>query len=358
MAINARTFQLLYIIRQRALDDDETRLGDISTFINDRRSCAPSLYEKAYIAPSAIRDMVQRMTTVEGLLTLSDEGYLELTVKGSQMADLLSQIDACSSLFLDNYKEQVCLAALQQCQRLGTAPVTPREVAALANISLDSARRGLATAHERGDIIEDRSDRTPVYSLPTPTNTNINPVSGDGPGIPRDGTDFITDGEDGITTPGGLDNPAEEGEGFVDPVNPVAAALAGINDDDDLLPGETELQPREPVDDEDILFLGRILQDDDEVDDDEIDDDEGNVIDEDRLMARLSMAGALPADASPEADEPVPVEMFHEWANVPLNVQNIYMSMARASGMSLQVFLRRLLDRLQQDVRESLRIGF
>ena len=105
MAINARTFQLLYITRQRALKDLPTKVKDMSTFINKRRKANPSMYEKAYLAPASIRDMVQRMTTGEGLLTIADEGNLELTVRGSQMADLLSEIDACSTFFHADWKK-------------------------------------------------------------------------------------------------------------------------------------------------------------------------------------------------------------------------------------------------------------
>ena len=156
MAVNARTFQILYIVRQRAVADQTTSSGEISEFIADRRKSAPESYGKAYIAPSALTQMLQRMTTVEHLLTV-DDGVYEFTPQGSQMADLLVDVDACSDLFIDSYKEAVCLAVLQQRQRLGQPPANPREVAAIANISLDSARRGLTALAEHDKIVEDRS---------------------------------------------------------------------------------------------------------------------------------------------------------------------------------------------------------
>ena len=166
MAVNARTFQILYIVRARASEDKPTRLDDFAEFIADRRKSAPDIYSRAYIAPSAMVPILQRMTTGDNLLTLDPVSHsYEFTPRGSQMADLLIDLDACSEQFIDNYKEKVCQAVLQQRQRLGQGAATAREVAAIANISLDSARRGLESLGDQG-LAEYTGDRTLVYSLP------------------------------------------------------------------------------------------------------------------------------------------------------------------------------------------------
>jgi len=247
MSVSARTFQLLYIIRQRALDDQPTKLGDFSDFIAARRKDAPDIYYRAYIAPSALVPLLQRMTTEERVLTLdlSTREY-EFTPMGSQMADLLVNLDACSSHFIDNYKEEICLAVLQQRQRLGQGAVSPREVSSISNISLDSARRGLEALAAEGKIVEDRSSRTPVYSLPAPPVVEVE--------------DDVEPEELPVAKPPVSE---EEIEKAARKGLDIAAALAEIDEDDPTWACGVGPTPK-VEDDEDILPLplGKILQDD------------------------------------------------------------------------------------------------
>ena len=166
MSVSARTFQLLYIIRQRALQDQSTRLTDFSEFIADRRKTAPALYGNAYISPSALTDLLGRMA-IENLVTATDGEY-QLEHMGSQMADLLTDLDACTTGFIENYKEAVVKAALEQRARLGQGPATQRDLAAITNISVDSTRRALETLVASGVVIENTSGRNQTYTLTTP----------------------------------------------------------------------------------------------------------------------------------------------------------------------------------------------
>lgn len=175
MAINGRTFQILYILRELAQQTGDLTLGhgdwdgascsDISDFIARRRNMAPNIYDKAYISPSALETMVGRMASREGLLECHGLTYTA-TVKGSAMADLLTDIDACSTRFLDNYKPEVCIAALRQSVRLGnTDGLDARQVSAVSGISLDSARRGLAALVEQGLVTEHPDGRSSTYTV-------------------------------------------------------------------------------------------------------------------------------------------------------------------------------------------------
>ena len=166
MSVSARTFQLLYIIRQRALQDQSTRLTDFSEFIADRRKTAPALYGNAYISPSALTDLLGRMA-IENLVTATDGEY-QLEHMGSQMADLLTDLDACTTGFIENYKEAVVKAALEQRARLGQGPATQLDLAAITNISVDSTRRALETLVASGVVIENTSGRNQTYTLTTP----------------------------------------------------------------------------------------------------------------------------------------------------------------------------------------------
>ena len=97
MAINARTFQILYIIRERAVADLATTAKHVSAFIMARRKDAPAIYSRSYIAPGAVQQILNRMTTGEGLLTLEDNEYL-FTAKGSLMADLLAELEVAQAV--------------------------------------------------------------------------------------------------------------------------------------------------------------------------------------------------------------------------------------------------------------------
>lgn len=295
MAINARTFQLLYIIRQRALvEDEKTTLDDMGEFIADRRDNAPNLYDKAYIAPSAMDQMVKRMAVGEGLVTRDTHGNIELTVKGSRMADLITDIDACSTYFLDNYKEAVCMAVLRQRERLGQGPVSPRECAVIANISLDSARRGLAAATERGDAEEMREGRATTYSVKSGAPVPRTPVSPDTPAL--------------------SDNEVED-----DKSSSVREALADI-DEEDFVPGLD-------LSDEDVDTLADLLSKEDE------EDDEGEALTDPAAAAYEALADHIKTEVTKHADADA------SWDNVPDEVRVKLFHQATACGMTLAQFL-------------------
>lgn len=350
MAINARTFQLLYITRQRALKDLPTKVKDMSTFINKRRKANPSMYEKAYLAPASIRDMVQRMTTGEGLLTIADEGNLELTVRGSQMADLLSEIDACSTFFHADWKKHICKAVLKQRFRLGQGPITPREAAVIANISLDSARRGLAAVAQEGEAVEDRAGRTPLYELLFGEETGGEPGVLPTP-VAEAAKEFQNPCLEIPLGPMSMNElPHPEDEAY----DPVRDALSSINEDEDILPGETDLQPQLP-DEMEKLPLGLILGDDKE------DDEDTRLLDETRLRTRLFMSDALPEDNTEgtEEDEASPVNKG--WDSVSHKVKAALLEQASACGMTPDEFFRTLAEanarRMSVALRHTINYG-
>ncbi len=225
MPINARTVQILYVIHQLSQDDETTTAQDISDFIATRRKSSPDLYSKAYIAPGALMRSLNRMSAQEGLLDLYwGEGTFSLSVKGSQMAEMFHGVDACSTPFIDNYKEEICKAALDQLKRLGQGPASPREVATFSNISLDSARRGLASLTAKGEATEDRSSRTPTYQRILTMTTLDNDTI---PSTERDQSPQPTD----TGTPEGADDIASLLASIVDdPMGPDDIPLGMLQD--------------------------------------------------------------------------------------------------------------------------------
>jgi len=320
MTINARTFEVLYIIRQRALRDLPTTMDDISTFIADRRKDAPDIYGKAYIAPSALVPLLDRLTTGEGLLTLDSHEY-EFTPKGSQMADLLVYIDACSANFIENYKEMIALAVLQQRQRIGQGPVSPREASAISNISLDSARRGLAALVEKGLCIEDRSERTPTYSVQAPVAA---------PTL-ADKSATATDIEATAHVP-------------LDEDDPIAATLANIGEEDESWITAGGAPP--PEDEVDLLpvALSGILGDDGP-DEDEPRDDDGPREGEPELV--VTLIGLRTND--PEVDDPTADP--YAWENVSPEERAEFITQAKACGLDLEEFVSALNQRHQRKLR-------
>ena len=156
MAVNARTFQVLSIIRERALADLTTTQEDISEFIANHRKISPVNYNRAYISPSALASILDRMAGPDDLLSQGTKNEFWMSPMGSQMADLLVDIDGCSNLFIDNYKKMVCYAALQQRSRLGQGAATPNDIADATGLSGDSVRRGLSDLVVDHLVEEDR----------------------------------------------------------------------------------------------------------------------------------------------------------------------------------------------------------
>lgn len=231
MSVSARTFQLLYIARQRALKDLPTTLSDFSAFIAERRAEAPQTYDRAYISPSSIQDILDRMCSpMENLLTHDHaNSRFEFEFRGSQMADLMDGIDGCSSAFIDGYKEHVVQAVLEQRARLGQPRANQREIAASANISLDSARRGLQILMENRVVVEYATGRVQTYALVAP------------PAVTAPAAVVATTASQDILVDlaGISDDPAK--------VTVIPETLVGLNEDD--------LLPESPVP------LGAVLQD-------------------------------------------------------------------------------------------------
>jgi len=314
MSVSARTFQLLYIVRQRALKDLPTTVHDFSAFISERRAEAPLAYDRAYIAPSAIQDILDRMCSPMENLLVHNNGQFEFEFMGSQMADLLDDIDACSSAFIDGYKEQVVKAVLEQRARLNQPRANQRDIAACANISLDSARRGLQTLMDAGLVIEYATGRTQTYELAKPPAVVVQaPVQ---PTSIRDALAGISD----------------------DPAKPVIIpeALRSLNEED-LLPGQPDDAP---------VPLGTVLQD--------------GGPDVDIPMAKDDSDEASPVAEGQEdlhdlEDEiPPQTSRRYDWQRVPDFIQADLIVQAKACDMSLADYLNYLVQTASLRFRKSL----
>jgi len=348
MATNARTFEILYIVRKRALLDSPTKFDDIMSFIANRRKTAPDIYGKAYIAPSALVPLLQRMTTGENLLTLTEDGEYEFTARGSQMADLLDGLDACSIHFMDGYKSKVCLAVLQQRIRLGQGPATPREVAAISNISLDSARRGLGVLVEVGEATEDRTARTPFYFIEN-VEENAKPSK---PGLSVTTalaqSGLVAAEQDQLWAQAQEEEEEEKEEEVTNTVTDeeieaaarrgLAAALAEIDEDDDgwatSVPATLVAVP-DDAEDGDLLPLplGQILGDDGP--------------DEEKASSAPTLSelvGAVIDKVDPTG-----------WNSVSPKVRALCTMQAQACGLSLNEFLDTILKANQNRMRVALR---
>jgi hypothetical protein len=325
MAVNARTFQILYIIRQRALNDLGTTMDNIGEFLANRRKDAPDIYHRAYIAPSALVPLLDRMTTGEGLLNVDPTTReYTLTPMASQMADLLDGTDACAASFIDFYKEALCLAVLKQRQRLGQPPANPREVAAIANISLDSARRGLSTLAEHDKIVEDRDQRTPTYAMPEPIVLNK--------GVDPEAATCIPQGRQDDS---------------------LADLLAGIDEDDNewATSGPTSPAAAANIEPEDLLSLGKILGDDEDVPADFSRPTTGSQPSPfDFFPPRVEVIRRLVED---DEDDNVAADPY-DWNSVPPATKEAFTTQAKAAGMSLGEFIRKLVQFHEEQIREAL----
>jgi len=322
MSVSARTFQLLYIVRQRALLDKPTSSDDFAEFVHTRRKSAPALYSQAYISPSAIEDSLQRMTT-EGLVIQVD-GVYNLTPMGSQMADILDGIDACTDKFLLDYKEEVTRGVLKQQARLGGKALNVREIAGIANISLDSARRGLVDLYAKGEIVEIASGRSNVYTLATPP---MEPVVQ----APQ------TDDDDGVR-----------------------AALRTLAEDEDV--------PISKAPEEDTVPLGAVLQDegpDHEPEDappqaEEAPPQTGHwqarwvVGEPPKAGPTVSFASWAPDQEAPDQEAPEPAKDPEDlWGAVPPRIRQKYLDAAKVTGLGLNEFLNLLIENARVRMRQA-----
>jgi len=175
MAASARTFQILYISRCLYRTGKAVTEESIADFIAEKRALDPVTYSKAYVSPSKIEKSLHRMVESEGLfkrtphsapdsnLGLAD-GYV-LTLEGSRRADLVNNIDACTTEFIENYKEKICRAALWLRNEQGAPQTSIRQMATMAGMSQDTVRRGLLTLKEKGFCIADKSTQPTLYTL-------------------------------------------------------------------------------------------------------------------------------------------------------------------------------------------------
>lgn len=304
MSVSARTFQILYVIRRLLSLDQRTTQADISDFIAERRKSGPHTYDRAYISPSALSDALNRMTTTEGLLTTENQEY-GFTPIGSHMADLLDGLDACSNDFIDHYKERVCLAVLEQRARLGQPPATARDVAISANISMDSARRGLEALAASTVILEITAGRTSSYIHTVPERALASKIQS---------LDPIEELEAN-----------EEVEATQE--DPIREVLAEID--------ETDWAPQVTVEDRDEddlpLRLGQILGD--------------PGADEMPLPPFEKTPVVVEAEVPQEGDE---------WAGVSKELQQAFINRAKACGMTLSLFLGTVNHVQEGKIREVL----
>lgn len=165
MTMNARTYQVLSVVRKLAQEDVPVSQERIAAYIADLRKSAPSLYDRAYISPSGLKNLLFRLRSPERLLKLNGNGGLDFTPKGSQIADLFHDVDTCTSNFQEFYKREVVLAALRQRQRLDMGFVSAGTLAEITGMSAQSVREGLALLEFEDLLEKDESDRAVRYEL-------------------------------------------------------------------------------------------------------------------------------------------------------------------------------------------------
>ena len=313
MSVSARTYQMLYILRQRTLDDLPTQQDDFAAFIAERRKDTPGVYDKAYISPSAIEDLLHRMALMENLIT--GDGTYQLTALGSQMADLLVDVDACSTYFIDNYKEVVVRAVLAQRARLGQPPANQREIAAIANISLDSVRRGIQSLSDDGSLVEHHG-KVITYAL------------AHAPAVASPAAATTADIPDASLA-----------------VDPLKAALAAIDDDNIII---TEPFTDEGPDPEDKPYpVGQILGRDRWV---------VKIEDEDEDYAERNSKRAPDQDLL--RDLGLEDTKVWEWEHVPTAIRDGHMLLAESLGMTLTDYFAALLRMNKAKVRDVLFEGY
>lgn len=199
--VNARTYQVLYIIRQLARADKDATATAISGFIAERRHAAPDTYANAYIPPGNLSESLQRLAQ-EGVLTRGPA--FQMTPKGSQMADVLDDVDACTTTFIEGYKGLIVEAALKQRVRVGLPPATQQDLAQATGLSVDSVRRGLSELE--GKVITTATGRVQTYTLSSPpaaqAATSDDPLAGfdDSPLVPTPDPEVSHDPEDPEST--------------------------------------------------------------------------------------------------------------------------------------------------------------
>lgn len=286
--VNARTYEVLYIIRQLARADKDATVTAISGFIAERRHAAPDTYANAYISPGNLTESLQRLVQ-EGVLTLGPA--FAMTPKGSQMADVLDDVDACTTTFLEGYKGIIVEAALKQRVRLNLPPASQQDLAQATGLSVDSVRRGLSELE--GTVITTAMGRTQTYTLANP------------PAVPVPSS----------TLP--------------------AADILGDFDDSPLVPDSAPDPVAEPDADE-TVDIARLL--------------EG--VDEAPAAPTPDPTPATPTpDPTPAA--PTPDGPF-DWNAVPVDLREAFVQKAKATRMTLTQFLAHLDETLTAQLRATL----
>ena len=260
--------------------------------------------------------------TFENLVTATDGEY-QLEHMGSQMADLLADIDACSTRFIENYKEAVVQAALEQRARLGLGPATQRDLAATTNISLDSVRRGLEALVTEGIVTETTNGRSQTYTLATPPMTAAPALDLDLKDIdePRTLDPDLKAALDNIDNPVPLGSVLQDNGPDVEP--PAAVVTQGTMQQCQH-PAEDKA-PEPPLDEEGYNFEddGDFAGDDADFGDDDYEDDD--------------------YEESP-----------YDWNDVPVSVRDTLYIQAEAAGMGLSEYLLLLTEVNERRIQRAI----
>ena len=328
--------------------------------------------------------IIHRMTTKDCLLTLTPNDEYEFTPRGSQMADLLTDLDACSVQFIENYKELVCMAVLQQRQRLGYVAATPHEVANIANISFDSARRGMDALAVSG-VVTINHIPTPGLDLDATINmtspaTPTAPLAAAATATPK-GLDAAIDNliyENGEDAPESFEKAEAADDEILASIetaarisctpfgghyDPIAEALAeideseavpipkGSNDDDDLplnLKSVLRGMDGDAANDDHQLSFSSIpfAEDDEGIEDEEgIGDGEGERIEDEE---------GIETEDEDEDDVRENIDDPFAWSNVSDLIRERLIIQAKAAGLSLDLFFDVLSQMHQERIREAL----
>lgn len=302
--VNARTYQILYILRCRVVEDLPTRKEHFGTFIRERQKTAPALYGNAYLGPTATWDILQRMTHGDKPLLTVQKGEYSFTPQGSQMTDLLETLDACSTGFFEDYKALVILAALQQRLRMGFTTSEQGDLAGHAGFSLDSTRKGLRELRARGLVHEDGSGPRLLYSLLAGNTQAPSP-----PPVPlsdeKDDKSLLEGIQDGTPQP----TVAKDGE--------VKTLLEGIQDGPPVVPIDPDTW---------VASLAEMTEQEQE-------EPQETPVKPDGMCGQ-----ACPGCCPDTGDEPDEL-LDQAWDNVPLPIQEALFCQAMAAGMSLVEYL-------------------
>ena len=311
MSVSARTYQVLDVMRQLLTTRDVVVVPDISSHIVDlRKGPDAAKYSKAYISPQALDSLVARMCHVDRLITQVPGGY-QLSAMGSQIADLMKNLDGCSQLFQDGYKEMLVGAALMRREAVGQGPADARQIAAITYLSLDSVRRGLSSLLEANtDVREIPQGRSSAYQYVCPNSEIPEETESDEQGALKELGELLStlDPGEATSTNALRGQELEEFEELIRGIDQVVAAgpVATSQEKDSVVLLEDE---GDSFKDEEDMY---------------------------KPVANFSQ------------------EVMDEWEGVPLSTQKGFLHLARACGFNLKDYMEAVLQNSQNRVRESL----